>query len=225
MRPVPLRKAGRLLNLLAAPGACAEWRAQRSSMNNAKRPAVQRLALLLFVVVPLAAWVLVKPVRVLAPGLVGIACGAEAPVCVDDPQRLQAANALHAEAVAFVSNTVAPLQRPPRVIFCSTNACADSFGLGARSAVTVANWGIVIGPRAWKPYYVRHELIHVLQGQRLGVMRRLFMPTWFVEGMAYGLSLDPRAPLAEPWERHRARFNAWAARIPRDQWWQEAGKL
>jgi hypothetical protein len=67
----------------------------------------------------------------------------------------------------------------------------------------------VIGPRAWKPFYVRHELIHYSQAERLGTLSLLLKPQWFVEGMAYALSQDPRAPLAEPFESYRRSFLAW----------------
>lgn len=185
---------------------------------------IKRIALLFLVIVPVAAWALVKPVRVVAPELVGIACD-QAPVCVDDPARLQAAQQLYAEGMAFVAHDVSPLAGAPRFIFCATQACADAFGLGARSAVTVGTWGTVVGPRAWKDYYVRHELIHHLQGQRLGVLQRMLKPTWLIEGMAYALSQDPRSPLAEPWEGHRAQFKAWYGRIAKDRLWQEASGL
>lgn len=80
-------------------------------------------------------------------------------------------------------------------------------------------------PRAWQGHFVRHELIHVLQAQRLGLARRLLLPTWFVEGMAYALSEDPRHPLAEPWEAHRTRFNTWFQGIKADRLWQAARTL
>lgn len=189
-----------------------------------KPPSFKRLALILLVIAPLAAWWLVKPVRVLAPGLVGISCSSGL-VCVEDSAQLGVAEKLYGEAVSDVGQTISPLAGTPRVIFCSSEACADSFGLGARSAVTLGTAGTVIGPRAWKPYYLRHELIHHLQGQRLGVLRHLLLPTWFVEGMAYSLSRDPRAPLAEPWESHRRRFNAWYGSIAKKQLWEAADKL
>lgn len=172
----------------------------------------------------MAAWLLVKPVRVIAPAWAGLACRG-ASVCVEDPSTLPAAEQLYAEGMAFVSQSISPLEGAPRVVFCSTAACADYFGLGARSAVTVGTLGTVIGPRAWKAYYVRHELIHHLQGQRMGVLRRMLKPAWFVEGMAYSLSQDPRAPLAEPWEGHRSRFNAWFGSMDKSRLWQEAAQL
>lgn len=74
--------------------------------------------------------------------------------------------------------------------------------------------------------FLRCDLCRIdLQGQRPAVIRRSLLPAWFVEGMAYSLSQDPRAPLAEPWESHRHRFAAWYGSIAKDQLWETAGKL
>lgn len=189
-----------------------------------KLPSAKRLALLLLVVVPVAAWAFVKPVRVIAPMLIGISCP-DTPVCVEDASTLQSAMQIYSEGLSFVSETISPVEGTPRVIFCSSEACANSFGLGARSAITLGTIGTVIGPRAWKAYYVRHELIHHLQGQRLGVLNRMFKPSWFVEGMAYSLSQDPREPLAEPFESYRSRFLSWYSAVGKNNIWQEARRL
>ena len=150
-----------------------------------KSLSLKRLALLIFVVVPIAAWFVVKPIRVLAPGLISITCPVDG-VCLDDASKVEEAKALHAEGRAFVASALTPLSENPKVIYCATVACAESFGLGARSAVTVGRFGTVIGPRAWKPYYVRHEMIHVLQAEQIGVIPLLFKPSWFVEGIQKG---------------------------------------
>lgn len=193
-------------------------------MPHLKLPSLKRLALLLFIIIPLAAWFIVKPIRVLAPQLVGVSC-LSASVCVDDATQFQTAKILYSEALSFVSQAVSPIEGAPRVIFCSTEACAQAFGLGARSAVTIGAFGTVIGPKAWRPYYVRHEMIHYLQGERLGVLRLLSKPSWFVEGMAYSLSQDPRTPLAEPFEGYRKEFLSWYASIDKQRIWVEARKL
>jgi len=153
----------------------------------------------------------------------GVSCSAS--VCVDDPTKAPEALDLYSEAIGFVGREIAPLSEHPRMIFCSTQGCADYFGLGARAAVTVGVFGTVIGPRAWKPYFIRHELIHQLQGERFGVLRVLTLPSWFVEGMAYSLSRDPRIPLAEPWDTDRRRFEAWNASVEKGQFWTEASSL
>jgi hypothetical protein len=183
-----------------------------------------RLALLLFLVVPAVAWFVVKPVRVLVPEAVGMVC-VEEHLCVDAPEMLPQARALYDVSKAFVDAHVGALQGRPLVVFCATESCAVRFGLGDRSAVTLGTVGTVIGPRAWKAYYVQHELIHHLQGQRFGVLRRLFMPSWLIEGMAYALSRDPRPTLAEPWQAYRTHFTDWLARIGPERMWQEAARL
>jgi hypothetical protein len=53
---------------------------------------------------------------------------------------LQEAAALYAEGMAFVPGALGAIEGKPRMIFCASQACADSFGLGARSAVTLAHW-------------------------------------------------------------------------------------
>ena len=183
-----------------------------------------RLLFLLLVVVPVASWFVVKPVRVIAPTWAGVSCPT-ANVCVDDPARLEEARALYEEAEAFVSANVYQMGRLPRVVFCSSEACAQGFGLGPRAAVTVGTFGTVIGPRAWTPYLVRHEMIHFLQGRRLHALALLVKPRWFVEGMAYALSDDPRRPLDPPFEAWRQEFLDWYGKVGKDRLWSEAGRL
>jgi hypothetical protein len=73
---------------------------------------------------------------------------------------------------------------------------------------------------------VRHEMIHHLQKERLGNLRCwLVTPEWFFEGMAYALSEDPRATLAEPWQQYRSRFLAWYQRVGKARLWAEASGL
>jgi hypothetical protein len=181
-------------------------------------------AVLFALLAPAAAWAAFKPIRVIAPELLGLHC-AESGVCVEDLSSAAAAKSLYAESVAFVSSTVSPLEGIPKVIFCSSETCARSFGLGARSALTVGTVGTVIGPRAWTPYYVRHELIHQLQGQQLGVVSLWLKPSWFVEGMAYSLSQDPRQPLAEPFESWRSQFSFWYQKFGKSNLWSQAREL
>jgi hypothetical protein len=188
------------------------------------RPSIKVRLLLMLVAVPLITWFAVKPVRVVAPGLMGLHC-LNASVCVDDPSRMVQAAGLYAEGAAFVPELLGPFKGKPRVVFCASQACAEAFGLGARAAVTLGTWGTVIGPRAWESYFVRHELIHYAQAERLGTLRLLFKPQWFVEGMAYALSQDPREPLTEPFESQRRRFRAWYAAVGKQALWQAARDL
>jgi hypothetical protein len=185
---------------------------------------IVRLLFLVTVITPAASWFLVKPMRVIAPALSAVVCPT-AQIWIDDEARTGQASELYVEATAFVSNRVLPLQHPPRVIFCATQSCANAFGLGSRSAVTIGTVGTVIGPSAWKSHYVRHELIHQLQAQKLGVVQLLLKPAWFVEGMAYDLSQDPRPVLAQPWQDYRAIFREWYGNVLKAGIWESAERL
>ncbi len=106
-----------------------------------------------------------------------------------------------------------------------SEGCFRSFGFDKASASTVGKSGIVLGPQGWTAYYVRHELIHHLQAERLGVLARWLGPEWFMEGMAYSLSEDPRRPLAGPWQGHRSKFEQWYRKVGKERLWDEARKL
>lgn len=191
-------------------------------MRHLKNPII-RTVLLIFFVIPPVAWAIVKPVRVIAPGVFGIKCFQDG-VCVDNPEKHEAASQLRSDAIFFLNDRVYRSNQVPKVIFRSTEECANTFGLGDRSAVTFGTYGSVIGPKAWKSYYVRHELIHQLQGQMLGMLKCLILPSWLLEGMAYSLSEDPRVPLNEPWESDRVKFNEWLSKREKSKMWQEAAK-
>jgi hypothetical protein len=146
-------------------------------------------------------------------------------VCTDDPDRFDDAVRLYEDALRFVDATAGPIETPPRIVFCATQACFRAFGFERAAARAIGTSGIVVGPRGWQPHYLRHELIHHLQAERLGLRAMLFGPEWFIEGMAYALSDDPRPMLGEPWQEHRERFESWYREIDRDRLWQEASKL
>jgi hypothetical protein len=174
---------------------------------------------------PAAAWASFKPVRVLAPELLGLHCTQQG-ICVDDVSRLTEAAALKAEAVTFVSARVGELENIPRMIFCSGAACAKAFGFTHQGAYNVGTFGLVVGPRGWLPYFVRHELIHHLQNERLGSLNAwFFKPTWFLEGMAYSLSDDPRRPLPGPLQDWRSSFETWYSEVGHHKLWQAASAL
>ena len=185
---------------------------------------VARLVLVCLVSSPLAAWAFYKPVRVLAPELAGVSCVSEI-ICTDDVARHAEATVLYDEALEFVHSSVGAIEQRPRVIFCSSQACFRSFGFDRAASHTVGTSGIVLGPRGWKSYYLRHEMIHHLQAERLGVIRRWLMPNWFTEGMAYVLSHDPRPVIAEPWQGYRLEFERWYRSAGKEDLWAEAREL
>lgn len=185
---------------------------------------LKRIAFLALLAAPVAAWAFIKPVRVLAPGFAGVTCYGK--ICVDDPAHLPEATALYDEAVRFVQLDIGELRTLPRAVFCFTQACSQAFGATSPTAYNVGTFAVVIGNRGWKPYFVRHELIHHLQSERLGSLRNwLFKPVWFREGMAYSMSEDPRRPLPEPLQGYRSQFENWLQRVGRAQLWSEAERL
>ena len=185
----------------------------------------KRLLLICLLLSPAAAWALYKPLRVLAPQLfTGVSC-VTAVICVDDISRYAEAERLYNDTVQFLASSVAPIEKNPRVVFCSTQACFESFGFSRAVAATIGVSGIVVSPRGWTPHYLRHEMIHHVQAERLGVLKQWRSPDWFKEGMAYSLSGDPRSELAEPWQRYRREFETWYRTVGKEKLWDEAKKL
>lgn len=153
-----------------------------------------------------------KPARRLAPETFGMTCPSRT-TCVEDTEMLSDAKRLQFDAVAFVETNLAPFENPPRVLFCSTQDCALRFGDPRVKGHYFGTYGLVINPGGWQPHIVRHEMIHHLQNERFGMFQASYaMPRWFIEGMAYSLSEDPRDPLPRrDIEAFRARFDAWIA--------------
>ena len=130
------------------------------------------------------------------------------------------------EALRFVQLNIGEFQTVPRAIFCSTQACSESFGFVSAHAYNFGTAGIVISHRGWQPFFVRHELIHHLQNEHLGSLRMwLFKLMWFREGMAYSLSQDPRRGLPEPLRGYRYDFEVWFKQVGKSQLWREADRL
>jgi hypothetical protein len=183
-----------------------------------------RAAAILLIAIPIAAWAIYKPIRVFAPRWVGDVDCVDKDICLEDPARFQGAAELYRSASDFVERTVGPFRKPPRLIFCSTEKCIRSFGFES-TAGALGRWGIVIGPRGWADYYVRHEMIHHRQSEELGLLSPFSDPEWLIEGMAYSLSEDPRRPLSGRWEGTRTEFEAWYRGVPDGRLWEEARKV
>jgi len=174
---------------------------------------------------PVLAWASFKPTRVVAPELLGLYCTQDG-ICIDDINRIQEARELKNEAVRFVNDRIGRLDDVPQAVFCSGSACAKSFGFTLQGAYNVGTVGFVISPRGWHKHFVRHELIHHLQNERLGSLNNwFFKPNWFLEGMAYALSEDPRRPLPQPLEGWRQEFETWHQVAGPDELWAFAAKL
>ncbi len=183
------------------------------------------LVLAVLSALPLVTWAAFKPIRVLAPELVGVQC-TDPSICIDDLTKLKEAQALRDESITFVESRIGKVREVPTYIFCSTAECAKSFGFTTNVAFHVGTSGIVIGPGGWHPHFARHELIHHLQMENIGSWHALFFtPTWFIEGMAYSLSEDPRRPLPQPFEGWRSEFELWQASVPSQDLWAKARAL
>ncbi len=171
-------------------------------------------AAILVHLVPVAAWAMVKPLRVVAPEVLGLTCTADS-ICTDDTSRISEARDLLKNAQAFVAADLGTLRRRPTAVFCTTSECSSKFGLGRSVAFSVGTFGVIFSEKAWHPHFVRHELIHQRQNEQIGVINAwLFKPSWFIEGMAYSRSQDPRHPLPEPLESWRAKYQEWESNIP-----------
>lgn len=188
----------------------------------------QRLPILVLTTLatlPLVTWAAFKPIRVLAPEFAGVQC-TETDICLDDITKLELAFTLRNESVRFVGDRIGKVRQVPKFIFCSREECARSFGFTGNAAYHVGTFGIVIGPRGWHSHFATHELIHHLQMENIGSLHALlFTPTWFIEGMAYSLSEDPRRPLPQPLEDWRVQFERWYPSVAGKDFWATARAL
>lgn len=186
---------------------------------------IKRIILIALLLSPAAAWALFKPVRVLEPQWVaGISCVTDT-ICLQDASRFAQAKSLYASALDFVDTSIGKIKEPPRVIFCSTEACFHAFGFHRSTAQTISVFGIIVSPRGWNQTYLRHEMIHHLQAERMGIYRQWRSPVWFKEGMAYSLSQDPRTDLGKPLQGYRSKFEAWYRAIDKTRLWDAAKNL
>lgn len=154
-----------------------------------------RIAILVFVVCPILAWAAVRPARVILPEVGSDIICVDAAVCVDDVSKLDSARALYTEAVSFVAQHIGGIEGRPKVVFCSTQACADHFGLGARSAVTVGQFGSVavlpfLSDEAFR-YYIQAFMIYDLKGE-IHYNNVVFHLTFGLQDQSAAEPLNPR---------------------------------
>lgn len=187
----------------------------------------RKLAILVVCVflLPIGAWAVYKPVRVLAPELNGMNCVTNE-ICAEEGASIAKAKELYERAFEYVNASVGEFKTSPGVTFCTSERCYESFGFRApATATTVGVSGIVVSPRGWNEYHLRHEMIHHLQAERLGVIGKLRSPEWFREGMAYSLSEQPRDEIPEPWRTHSYQFDDWLLQMGQERLWVEAARL
>ena len=186
---------------------------------------IYAITIIILIILTILLWFLFKPIRIFAPNLTNVTC-LETSICIDDVSRIGEALQLRSEAISFVNTRIGLIRSEPRMIFCSSKQCDKAFGFTSNAAYNFGTFGLVISSRGWKPYFLRHELIHHLQNEQLGSLRAwILKPTWFREGMAYRLSEDPRKPLTQPFEEYRNTFDWWFSEIDPTNLWVEADKL
>ena len=184
----------------------------------------KRIILIALLFTPVVVWSAYKPIRVIMPQWNGVSCVTEQ-LCIEFPEKAEEAKALYESAVAFVNEFVGEVHRNPRVTFCTSAKCFGAFGFRAPAkAKTVGLSGIVVGPDGWNSHILRHEIIHHLQSERLGIIRQWRSPAWFKEGMAYSLSEDTRN-LTEPYKGYREKFENWSRQASKEQMWEAARNL
>lgn len=152
----------------------------------------------------------VKLIRVLLPEAFDIHCWQN--LCVEDVEKRNDADQLLNNSIKRIEKQYGLVIGEPKIIFCSTKSCLQTFGMGKKAGFTFGVFGIVIAPRGWKDYYVSHELIHYWQAKNFGSLVLIGGESWIIEGMAYSLSGDPRKRLADPFESYRSEFNNWYLR-------------
>jgi hypothetical protein len=157
---------------------------------------------------PFSTFAFYKPIRILIPEAFGISCQ-EHNVCVEDPAQRDTAVALLDDSKRNLETKWGLVVGEPKIVFCSTEKCHQTFGLSRRAGFTLGTFGILIAPRGWKVHYVSHELVHYWQAENFGILTGLLGEPWLIEGMAYSLSDDPREKLHEPFETYRQKFNEW----------------
>lgn len=173
---------------------------------------------------PIAVWFAYKPARIIMPQWNGVSCVTEE-ICIESPEKAEAARSLYDSSIASVDEFVWKMKKNPRIIFCSSVECFAAFGFRAPAkAKTIGLSGIVVGPEGWKGHIIRHEMIHYLQSERLGIIEQWRSPPWFKEGMAYSLSEDSRT-LTEPFNSYRDQFGAWYRLVGKEHVWEAARKL
>lgn len=134
---------------------------------------------------------------------------------------------LYDNAPRAAQANVGTIRNVPRGVFCATDTRSHYFGQPWAAAYNVGTVGFVVHTRGWKPQYVEHEIIHLLQNERHGsLIVWFFKPSWWRESMAYSSSRDLRRPIpVGELEGYRARLEARYASAGRDRLWETAEEL
>ena len=165
-----------------------------------------RAIVLALLIVPVTVFAFVKPARIVFPKLAGVECVTEW-ICIDDARKFKEAESLYISSLTEIERKLTKFKNRPKVVFCSSQTCFSAFGFNKAAGKSIGGFGVVIGPRGWKPHYVKHELIHQWQSESYGALSVWMAPHWIIEGMAYSLSDDPRPELSDPFQDYREKYN------------------
>jgi len=88
---------------------------------------------------PISAFALFKPIRVLIPEAFNVRCN-EQNLCVDDFSQLDAAVPLVNDSKAYLETQWRLSIGEPSIIFCSTEKCQAAFGLSQKAGFTLSRF-------------------------------------------------------------------------------------
>lgn len=139
-----------------------------------------------------AGFALDGPQQAMRPTAMGLTQVAEG-VWIDNAQQADAALADLRAAEQTIAAFYGQPPRPPRLILCTTEDCADRLGLRSRGLTYGAHL-VLISPKGMNDVIMAHELSHVALHQSYGFSDTFGprFPSWFDEGLAVLLSGDDR---------------------------------
>ena len=113
-------------------------------------------------------------------------------IWTDAPERSEQLRRMVGQARTTVANFFGDTPPEPKVILCTTQACARDFGVRG-NGLSVARFAVVVSPGGLTRGTLTHEFTHARLHRRLGprnLVRQPF-PTWFDEGLATHVAQHP----------------------------------
>src|SRR5712692_802002 len=108
------------------------------------------------------------------------------------PAQRQLVLELVAESEQRLTHYYGTVTSTPKLFFCSTEACFQSFGGSTNRAKSFGDYGSLFSPRGISAPIVSHERSHVELYARIDSFRMLRrVPSWFNEGLVVAVSEEP----------------------------------
>jgi hypothetical protein len=187
------------------------------------------ITLFIFASIGIAAAAIPGPQRMIAPSWFGLSEVAPN-VFSDDPSKAKQQLAFIDQSNQTVSAFFGDLQSTPRIIFCTTMKCEQTFGKNGSVAVAYGWHFIHIPPRAFidpivGQVLVTHEHVHIELVKRWGwtALYDEKIPSWFNEGLASLLSQDSRIrynhnQAERGWIKQSTSFWEWGNFATKEKW-------